>query len=454
MAAFEGLTCTHCCAQMHWNGTDKIIKCEFCGTEYTMHPKEAPDSRNTVGRTISGESAAQKSRSDNDGKRIVDVGRGRIDYVIIKDEKSSGPHFSLFIPKGWHVKIDLLVNAKRINVMSPAPVSVVLEAPEGDALISINSDYAYQHMKESYMNQHMQFQSNISDYRVHASYMNAARYLEFLMSCDQNIQRYELLSSASQPASQPDAAFAKRQKEIMVRYHKTFRYADTNWARNSYRVLNVNGNEYFRTMEVIVNRVSNGPLDEDTSPGFGQWFLQNLTRMQNPILWETHRQVVLTASRERYSEALEYYKQVRDTFNETPQYRAFEQFLQKFIMQSMAQTQQHIANVQAQMAQDNLNHINRCSDIIRGTNEYTTNVMHQMQSDTSASMDRVRNLQSESIRGVNTYYTNDGRVGEASINWDHVYQSNVNPDSFLFTRDTTFEPGVDFDELNRTNGDY
>ena len=455
--SFEGLTCTHCLAQMHWNGTDKIIKCDFCGTEYAMHPREG------VGRTVTGEtktggqgaerpSGKPNGSEEKDETRLVTVGRGRVDYVVAKGEQ--GPHFSLFIPKGWNVRVDPLANVKRINMYSPAPFSVVLESPEGDALISINSDQIYQHQKANFMNQQMQFQTNIYDFKIYAEYKTAAEYLHFLNCCDSNIQDFELLNSASQPTSQPEKAFAARQQEILQRYRKLFRYVDSNWARNSYRVLNNNGRTYYRTMEVIVNRVTNGTPDEGAPQGFGRWFLNSFAAMQNPILWEVHRQVVLTATRERYTEALEYYKQVRDTFDETPKYREFEKVLQQYIVRSKMQTDQHIANVQAQMAQDNINHMNRTSAIINSTNDYTNDIMRQMREDNSASMDRVRNLQSESIRGVNTYHTNDGRVAEASINWDHVYQSNVNPDNFMFTSGTSFEPGVDFDELNRTNGDY
>ena len=453
MAAYEGLVCTHCCAQMHWNGTDKIIKCEFCGTEYAMHPREG------VGRTVTGDSrgeggvktsSSENANAGKDGPKLVNVGRGRIDYVVAKGEQ--GPHFSLFIPKGWNVRVDPLADAKRVNMYSPAPYSVVLEAPEKDALISIDSDQIYQHQNASFTGQ--KFQTNMYDYRIYGEYMPAADYLNFIMSCDSNTQRFELLNSASQPSAQPDKVFAEKQKEILQRYKQMFSYVDSNWARNSYRVLNNNGNTYYRTMEVIINRATNGTIDDGNNRGFGKWLFQSFTAMQNPILWEVHRQVVLTASRDRYSEALEYYKQVRDTFEETPQYREFEKVLHQFIVQSKMQTDQHIANVQAQMAQDRLDHMNRTSAIINSTNDYTNDIMRQMREDNSASMDRVRNLQSESIRGVNTFHTNDGRVAEASINWDHVYQSNVNPDNFMFTSGISFEPGVDFDELKRTNGDY
>ena len=86
--------------------------------------------------------------------------------------------------------------------------------------------------------------------------------------------------------------------------------------------------------------------------------------------------------------------------------------------------------------------------------------MREMNANAAATHQRVANLHSESIRGVNTYYTNgqggygSPEVVEAGVNWDHVYQSNVNPDVFAASENIWLEPGVDFEELRRTNGNY
>ena len=71
-----------------------------------------------------------------------------------------------------------------------------------------------------------------------------------------------------------------------------------------------------------------------------------------------------------------------------------------------------------------------------------------------STQDRIRNGWSEVIKETNTYYGNDGKVYEASTAYDHVYQGNQDQDSFIGTSGTAWEPGVDFDGLNRTNGNY
>ena len=77
----------------------------------------------------------------------------------------------------------------------------------------------------------------------------------------------------------------------------------------------------------------------------------------------------------------------------------------------------------------------------------------EMMADNAASHNRVANLNSEMIRGVNTYYGSD-RVVEASTMYDHVYQHNQNPDIYAAQVGHYFTPGVDFTELKKTNGDY
>ncbi len=88
------------------------------------------------------------------------------------------------------------------------------------------------------------------------------------------------------------------------------------------------------------------------------------------------------------------------------------------------------------------------------------NTMHEMMDSTARTHDRVANLHSESIQGVNTYFTNYGGYGDpdvvkADVRWDHVYQNTQNPDIYAAREgDAPLEYGVDFEELKRTKGDY
>ena len=101
----------------------------------------------------------------------------------------------------------------------------------------------------------------------------------------------------------------------------------------------------------------------------------------------------------------------------------------------------------------------RQSQILRDTHDYTMSVMHEMNANTAATHERVANLRSEAIRGVNTYYNANPGFGspdivEADVKWDHVYQSNRDPDVFAASERIWLKPGTDFEELRKTNGNY
>ena len=87
--------------------------------------------------------------------------------------------------------------------------------------------------------------------------------------------------------------------------------------------------------------------------------------------------------------------------------------------------------------------------------------MHEIQANTARTNETVANLQSEAIRGVNTYYAQPFGVGdaprvvEADVRWDHVYQNSQHPEWFAAHEgDAPLEFGVDFEELKNTGGRY
>ena len=95
----------------------------------------------------------------------------------------------------------------------------------------------------------------------------------------------------------------------------------------------------------------------------------------------------------------------------------------------------------------------RRSNIIRETNEYTSGVMHDMMASNSASMDRVRNMQSEAIGGYNVYQGTDGNLVRADIGFDHVYQgTGQHSDTLIGVEGGWLEPGVDFVPLDKIDG--
>ena len=63
-----------------------------------------------------------------------------------------------------------------------------------------------------------------------------------------------------------------------------------------------------------------------------------------------------------------------------------------------------------------------------------------------SSSDRISRLQSESIRGVNTYVREDGTQVEVSVDYDHVYSNNLGD---TLATNSNFEPGGNWQSTTR-----
>ena len=62
------------------------------------------------------------------------------------------------------------------------------------------------------------------------------------------------------------------------------------------------------------------------------------------------------------------------------------------------------------------------------------------------SSDRISRMQSEAVRGVNTYMREDGSTVEVSVDYDHAY-SNKSGDTLA--TNSSFEPGGNWDPMTK-----
>jgi hypothetical protein len=63
-----------------------------------------------------------------------------------------------------------------------------------------------------------------------------------------------------------------------------------------------------------------------------------------------------------------------------------------------------------------------------------------------SSADRISRMQSEAIRGVNTYQREDGSTVEVSVDYDHAYSNKLGD---TLATNSSFEPGGNWDAMNR-----
>lgn len=180
---------------------------------------------------------------------------------------------------------------------------------------------------------------------------------------------------------------------------------------------------------------------------------QSVPAPKDRIMWETMFLLDVDAPEDCFHEAVSACKLIRASYEESPEFRRTSaQMREELVRMQMRQTEATNAAM-AQMMRDNSDHWDRMNAITRNANDYTTGVMRDMIASNAASHQRTANLQSEMIRDVNTYHARGGVV-EASTSWDHVYQSHEDPDWFVATEGFELRPGIDYEELRRTQGDY
>lgn len=171
-------------------------------------------------------------------------------------------------------------------------------------------------------------------------------------------------------------------------------------------------------------------------------------------MWETVFMLDVEAAPEAFEDARQLAALIRSSYQETPEFKQEQGRLRDMVLRAQLQRKEQESAAYAQMVRDSEAHWDRMSDITRDLNDHANSVMREMIASNAASHDRTANLTSEMIRDVNTYHTMDGNVVEASTSWDHVYQSTDRPDRFVATEGFELRPGIDFEELPRTQGDY
>ena len=330
------------------------------------------------------------------------VGRGQTDILTIPSstEVRGAPVLKSYIPKNW--KYLPGTSPDRCDAVSnPIVPSVVYSSPNEEIYVLYKGEAFYKHIDLTPAT--MQLQNKLDDILINRrnpsflrmrSYMNCAGY------CDSMVQTLPLRNTSLIKEEHASSEEKQRQRTILEDFRrKGFSDGSTEWLRRTYKGTDNTGDSQY--------------------------------------------EMLLITPENRYNEALAEFEKINNSIRILPEFNRVR-----------AEIMAVINNSVSQMAMDNMNSMNRRSQIIADTNAYTSNIQHQMISDNAASHNRVANLHSEAIRGVNTYYTNDNRVAEASTAYDHVYQSTQNPNIFAAQQGNSLEFGVDFEELTRTNGDY
>ena len=487
----EKIQCTNCKAPLDWDGYEEMLTCPYCGTRFDMRERI-------------------RSKAGAQGGVLEDgIGRGTVAAIPSIVQDAYGVCFlSCYVPKGWMVRCGNSGPDFGDPAKDGAHITTTMMNPEEKAFIVIRTKQTIHHVEPSFMNQNGRRHLNT----VGVQYGQGGMEGTERSAAEYEDEMFGYIFRDAPPAvrllkeEDADDAEKKTQQQILSMYSQQGFSASADWKRRYYLLQHPDGRKQNAVAETRIvsfekmNPAGGVPFGNGAGAGglfgggagagglfggagagslFGGGklaeFLENgVKKVQNALrqrFWEVQYELLFVADTDIANACLPEFHKVRTTIKYLP---AFEQYRQKNLqivqqclqqmvldqqasnerrMQMMMDTQQHIHGTMSEMqASASASHdrvasqwSNYMGGSAGGYGGYGSPV---------SSMDRVRNLQSEMIREVDTYYGNDGEVYEASTSFDNVYQGNKDHDSFVGTSDTTWDPGTDFDQLNKTNGNY
>ena len=420
------LKCQQCGAALHWDGRGNVVQCGYCGAEYLMHPREEKFRKQIN---------PYKGTGDIQGIPIIQ-GNDCSELCPIQS----------YAPKGWDVCCRQAPDDYYGDHMNnPFVVEAEYRSPDRSLFILYRGPNLYTDRKLSRIPLMKQID-------VLGSYLRIGSPFDAEQYCDYLVQRdIQPLSGQKIRVEEADAAELDRQRTIYNQYaNQGFQQITSDWKRIIYSIL---GQDRRRKTVAVETRVNDGHKGQQPMSG-GGFFGQLLGQMfsNDEHYWETQYEFIVVADEGKYESSLPIIQKINESIREAPDLDRIRQYMIQYLQN--LRNQSAMAIHQQEMAS-----WNRRQKILQDTHDYTTGVMREMNANTAATHDRVANMHSEMIREVNTYHTASPGYGrpdvvEADIRWDHVYQNTNNPDQFAATENIWLDPGVDFEELKRTKGDY
>ena len=419
------LKCQECGAALSWDGKSEVAACPCCNVQYLIHPRSDVFRRG----------------------RDPYTGAGEVQGIpIVPGNDCSGlcPAES-FVPKGWKVAARQASDEYYgDHAANPFVVEAQFDAPDGAAVILFRGSNVYTDRKLSRV-------PLIKQIDVLGSYMRVGAPFDAEQYCDYLLQR-DLLPSSGRKlrVETADAAELERQRTICGNYwSQGFSRAVSDWKRVVDEITDREGRRRLAAVETRVNDLHKSGMP---MPAGGLFGMMGQMFPTDEHYWETQYEFLFVAEPSQYDALLPTAQKINESIRYTDDLERIRQSLLQFL--GNLKTQTAMAVHQQEMAS-----WDRQQQIVSDTHNYTMNVMHEMNANTAATHQRVANLRSEAIRGVNTYYTarpgyGNPDVVEADVRWDRVWQNTADPSVFAASESCWLEPGVDFEPLTRTNGDY
>ncbi len=421
------LKCQECGANLHWDGAGEVVRCNYCGAEYLIHPQSELFRRRTADPY---------------------TGRSEVQGIPIAPGSDCGGMCPVesFAPKGWHVCARQASDEfYGDHAGNPFVAEAEYTSPDNSAYILFRGSNIYTDRKLSRV-------PLIKGIDVLGSFMRVGTPFNAEQYCDYLLQRdLQPVSGKKIRVEEADAEERARQQTIYNNYmSQGFSRVVSDWKRVTYEIADRAGRRKTVSVETRVNDLHKGGQPMGGGGFFGQLMGQMLSPDEH--YWETQYEFITAADPDRFDSLAPTAQKINESIRFTDDLEKIRQSLLRYLEGLKMQTAMAIQQQQSASW-------DRMQQTISDTHNYTMGVMHEMNANTAATHDRVANLHSESIRGVNTYYTAQPGYGvpgvvEADVRWDSVYQNTVNPELFAAAENYWLEPGVDFEPLRRTNGTY
>ena len=260
------LKCQQCGASLRWDGTGRVIRCEYCGTEYCMHPRE----------DLFGQPSVNPFR-----------GRGTVQGIPIGQGNDFGGMIPVesFAPDGWLIRSgqapDEYYGDYRNN---PFVVQAEYAAPDGSARILYRSENLYTDRKLSRLPLIKQIDVMGSLMRISAPF-TAEQYCDCLVRRD--IRPLSCRRIRVEPANEAELA---KQRTIREQYaERGFRQVTCDWKRVLYAAVDSEGKQKVVSVETRINDVYK-PSGQPVMSGFPGLFAGMTDIIHSTFIFEAGKQ--------------------------------------------------------------------------------------------------------------------------------------------------------------------
>ncbi|MBO4886723.1 MAG: hypothetical protein J5589_00220 [Firmicutes bacterium] len=413
------------------------------------------------------------------GSDGVQIGQGTVSEIQTSIGLYAGHALvESYIPEGW--KVTTNAPEREANLLCPLTVQVMYRSPEEDASIIFTGTRAFKHLDPTPQN--AQWQGQMQDRVIRLSFQSAQMICGSVLQQNQSeAENLQILSEENEP----DAwAISLGQKRAAESINAGMLEPGSEWYKITASFADRNGQHWCKQVETLVTYAYQ-PVSQ-TEQMLYQMALQSQARKMNlasslaangrfaglvaglaepqipapqpKLLWTVQYILETCAPEAQFPDVVKNHDRIRESIKVLPLFEQERDRLWKLLFQQQQQDDAIVNQALSQMNQQQMASWDRKQQIIQNTSNYENAVMHQMFQSNAETNQKVSNLQSEAIRGVNSFYTNSFGYGvppvvEADIGWDHVYQNMQFPDQFATsTGAAPADFGVDFEELKKTDG--